>query len=119
MSAALMNGCSMFTDEYSCGAIPEAECRSVSEVYEQTSSNSSDYRKSLYNKKNKKQNNISLIEVGEAHRTINYVNVGDPILTKPVVMRVLYRSFKNESHDLDAGGYVYLKMKESQWVLEK
>jgi len=123
LTIILLPGCATFNDEYTCGAIPEAGCTPVSEVYDKTSGNVYDYRKDL-NKTNQKDNNkeeikTPVINISSAHRVMNYVNPGDPILTKPVVMRVLYRSFENDQKDLDAGGYTYLRMRDSEWVTQQ
>lgn len=115
----LLAGCSTFSSNYSCGSIPEAKCKSVSEVYDDTNVNVYDYRKEL-NQNGKNQINSSLkIEISESNKSIDYVMPGDPILTNPIIMRVLYNTHKNEQNDLDAGGYVYLRMKESEWLLQE
>lgn len=115
----LIPGCAIFSNEYSCGAIPEAGCTPVSEVYNKTSGNVYDYRKDLNKTEDDdKQSKPPVINISSAHRALNYVSPGDPILTKPVVMRVLYRSFENDEKDLDAGGYTYLRMRDSEWVIQ-
>jgi hypothetical protein len=117
LSVLLVSGCSTFSNEYSCGAIPEATCTPVSDVYEGSSGNVYDYRKNL-NKGGKESAKIPVIKVGTTHRAINHMNPGDPILTQPVVMRVLFRSFETGQKDLDAGGYTYLRMRGSKWVMQ-
>lgn len=118
---SLISGCATFTDEYTCGEIPEAGCTPVSEVYNKTSGNVYDYRKDLNKSTDEGEKEVKapIINVSSAHRAMNYVSPGDPILTKPVVMRVLYRSFENDQKDLDAGGYTYLRMRDSEWVIQK
>lgn len=117
---SLISGCAVFSNEYSCGDIPEAGCTPVSEVYDKTSGNVYDYRKDLNKPEEDDDDNSKapIINISSAHRAMNYVSPGDPILTKPVVMRVLYRSFENDQKDLDAGGYTYLRMRDSEWVIQ-
>lgn len=118
---SLITGCTVFTDQYTCGDIPEAGCTPVSEVYDKTSGKVYDYRKDFNKLKrdDDEKTKAKLIKVSSAHRTINYINPSDSILTKPVVMRVLYCSFENDQQDLDAGGYTYLRMRKSEWVIQK
>lgn len=118
IGVSLISGCAVFNDTYTCGEIPEAGCTPVSEVYDKTSGNVYDYRKDLNKPEEEKESKVPVIKVASAHRALNYANPGDPILTKPVVMRVLYRSFENDQKDLDAGGYTYLRMRDSEWVIQ-
>lgn len=115
---SLTSGCAIFDDQYTCDEIPEAGCTPVSEVYDNTSGHVYDYRKDLNKSDDEKESKVPVIKVSSAHRALNYANPGDPILTKPVVMRVLYRSFENDQKDLDAGGYTYLRMRDSEWVIQ-
>jgi hypothetical protein len=113
----VMSGCAVFDSQYTCGAIPDSGCTPLSEVYENTSGDVYDYRKDSQTESKKSLIAQNIIKVSPSTRALNYVNPGDPILTQPVVMRVLYRSFETDKSDLDAGGYVYLKMRDAEWVL--
>lgn len=127
-SSLIITACSTFSNQYTCGAIPNSGCTPVSEVYDSTSGTVYDYRNDL-SKSSKKNNGFvneddyddeeerPVINISKAHQSINYVNPGDPLLTKPVIMRVLFSGFENDQSDLDAGGYSYLKIKGAQWVL--
>ena len=113
----LMSGCTIFSNDYSCGTIPESECTPVSDVYEKTSGNYQDHRRSS-NSERKKPKKV-VVNISTSNSALNYVSPGDPLLSKPLVMRVLYRSYENDKHDLDAGGYTFLRMKESGWIVER
>lgn len=115
----LLSGCSVFNDDYTCGRVPNTGCTPVSDVYNKSSGDFVDNRGGSYSKDEEKEAQIPNINIASAHKAINYASPGDPILTKPVVMRVLYRSYENDQKDLDAGGYTFLRMRESEWIMEK
>jgi len=117
----MMTGCAKF----SCGQFPQSGCQPVSHVYDRTNDGFNDYRTSL-NKDDRKTRSKrhyhdhtfdDRLKVGAAHKAVNYANPGDPILTKPVIIRVLVAPWEDKQNDLNAGGYVYLKLRESEWVL--
>lgn len=113
---ALLSGCSVFSTKYNCGAIPRAGCVPVAKVYEQT------HTKNEYRGVDQKVNGSEKPVTGAAKTnatTVDSTTPGDPLLSKPKVMRVLYSSFENTEGDLDAGGYVYLRMQESKWLVER
>lgn len=114
-----ISGCAVFSDDYTCGRVPESGCTPVSDVYEKSSGDFVDNRGNIYQKDEEKEKQIPNIKVSASNKAISYASPGDPILTKPVVMRVLYHSYENEQKDLDAGGYTFLRMRESEWILEK
>lgn len=125
LMGCLISGCSHFSQDFSCGVFPTSSCEPVSEVYKKTSGHVDDYRlknrtdgNNSGNKKRLRDRGEVVVEVGEAHRVMNYMHPGDPLLTKPVVLRVLYNGFKTEENDYDAGGYVFIRMKDSTWAIE-
>ncbi|MEJ3634468.1 TraV family lipoprotein, partial [Vibrio vulnificus] len=82
-----------------------------------------DYRRTLYDEEKKsksgrKEENVA-VNVGQAHRTLNYSTPGDPILTKPVTLRILFNSWQDNDKDLNAGGFVYIRLRDSEWVVNK
>lgn len=113
-------GCST---SYTCGQFPSSGCQPVSEVYDKTNEGFHDYRKSLFAKKdddkNKRGEGEILINVSKAHKAVNFAAPGDPILTKPITMRVLFSSWVDKDKDLNAGGFYYVKLRDSEWVLSK
>lgn len=116
-------GCSHFSQEFSCGAEPFSSCAPVSEVYKKTNGEVMDYRvegqSSAPPLKKRKRHLNTTITVGQAHRVMNYRHPGDPLLTKPLVLRVLYRGFQTEDDHYDAGGYVFIKMRDSSWTIDQ
>ena len=120
--AGFLGGCTKF----SCGQFPQSGCQPVSHVYDRTNEGFYDYRSTLNKKEEKSRNKghrdhyfDDRIEVGDAHKAINHANPGDPILTKPVVMRVLFAPWEDNQKDLNIGGYVYLKIRDAEWVLSE
>lgn len=121
LSSLFLNGCA---EKFSCSQYPTTGCQPVSDVYARTNGELNDYRNSLYREENKKKTEASkdamkssTVEVGEAHRALNYAQPGDPVLSKPVVMRVLINSYVDTQNDLNAGGYVYIKVRDSEWQI--
>ncbi len=109
-------------NNYSCGQFPDSGCQPVSAVYERTNNGFNDYRKQLYLDKNGKKNQDSgeiNITVNKTAKALNHSVPGDPILTKPVVMRILFNSWQDSEKDLNTGGYVYVKLRDSQWVVKE
>jgi len=111
----VLGGCSTFSNTYNCGLIPRAGCTPVSRVYEQTSDDVEDYRESTGSST---VDTRQTVHVSATPTSMDTVHAGDPLLSKPKVMRVLYKGFQNEEGDLDTGGFVYLKMKESSWLVD-
>ena len=121
-----LSGCA--TSQYSCGQYPEAGCQPVSTVYNRTNDGYHDYRKTLYSKNGKKNSKsrsrrridkVNTIQVSQAHRVLNYTSPGDPILSQPVVMRILFNSWLDKENDLNAGGFVFVKIRGGEWQMDK
>lgn len=132
-------GCS---DKYSCGQFPRTGCTPVSEVYESTNGGFYDYRKDHKHEEDESDtssykyhskaggkvrvrrgskstpNPSEIIRISNSHRSLNFAAPGEPILTRPVVLRVLYRPWENKAGNLDAGGYMFVRLKESEWLIE-
>lgn len=108
--------------KFTCGQFPQSGCQPVSAVYERSNDGLHDYRKTLFDEKNSAKNGHAghkkkdvNIHVGEAYRALNYTVPGDPLLSKPVVMRVLFNSWVDKENDLNEGGFVYIRLRESEW----
>ena len=109
----LLTGCAT---QYSCGQFPETGCKPVSEVYRHTNNNFYDYRTELYKKgNNKKREKGAQLRPGQPVFTHQ---MGDPILTKPLVMRILLNAWEDKGGDLNAGGFIYIRVKDSEWQLK-
>ena len=116
----MLGGCAT---TYTCGQFPQSGCQPVSTVYERTNEGFHDYRSTLYYEekkaKSKRQAGELQIQVGQAYRTLNVATPGDPLLTPPVVLRVLFNAWEDKDKDLNAGGFVYVRLKDSEWVLNQ
>ena len=113
----LMSGCSY---KYPCSDFPDAGCQPVKAVYEDTNDGLYDYRREFYQKRKKaeaeeKGDIDSVINIAPSEKALALPNPGDPILSKPVVLRVLVASWEDKDGDLNAGGYLFLKVRDSQW----
>lgn len=109
----LLTGCAT---PYSCGQFPETGCKPVSEVYRHTSENFHDYRGEL-NKTEKDKERDKVKQLAPVQPILTH-SMGDPILTKPLVMRVLINTWEDKHGDLNAGGFIYLRIKDSEWQLK-
>jgi hypothetical protein len=92
-------------------------------VYEKTNEGFHDYRKTLFDRKNTDRSGRGedeiLIKVAQAHRTLDFASPGDPVMTKPVTLRVLFNAWVDKDKDLNAGGFYYVKLRDAEWVLNK
>lgn len=115
----LLTGCA---DQYSCGQFPESGCQPVSEVYSKTNQGFNDYRSTLFNKTdNTKKLDLPVSNMSTSSSSnVNVVDRLDDraVLSKPVSMRVLINAYQDKDKDLNAGGYIYLIIKESEWVID-
>jgi type IV conjugative transfer system lipoprotein TraV len=121
VSGSMLGGCSQ---SFTCSQYPTTGCQPVSDVYDRTNGELNDYRTSLYREENKEKNEgkkealkAAKVEIGGAYRALNYAQPGDPILSKPKVMRVLINSYVDSQNDLNAGGYIYIKVRDSEWQI--
>ncbi|QIZ85909.1 TraV family lipoprotein (plasmid) [Bermanella marisrubri] len=115
-------GCS---DKYSCNGYPDMPCASISGVYDRTKDGVRDYRSasnydeegnwiSEEDKPSVSPNNIT---VSDTYNALNYVSVGDPILSEPRILRGLLFPWEDSEKDLQAGGYIYLRVEEPKWIM--
>ena len=133
LSFALV-GCST---EYGCGMFPRTGCRPVGHVYNETNGEIYDYRKS-YIPDDVSGNGVATETSGEGDagegggtstknmpkvsvsgKTLNYISPGDAILTAPKELRVLVTPWEDEDRDLNAGGYIYIRLGEPEWRILK
>jgi type IV conjugative transfer system lipoprotein TraV len=119
-AVVLLNGCAV---HYSCVGVEGQNrgCESVSMVAKKTEhSLPVDEEENKATLKTHKQAIIN----AAAHAYIvptalAQVNVGDPILTTPKTMRIFFAPYKDDQGDLNTGGYVYMEVTPSEWVLAK
>lgn len=110
--------------KYTCGEFPGAECMPVSDVYKDTNDGLRDYRKEFYarsggdEKDDQLENDQNLVNVSSTRRTIALPSPGQPILTKPVVLRVMIKAWEDKDKDLNSGSYVFVRLRDSEWVID-
>lgn len=120
----LLTGCT--ASRFTCGKFPGAGCKPVTSVYDETNGELTDYRRHStlssdarsYVSGNPESSNHRppiKINIGRASQAINHLPPGAPLLTKPVTMRILVNTYIDEENDLNTGGYVYIKLRESEW----
>lgn len=130
-SLFLMSGCAA---KYGCSQFPETGCKPVSMVYDEVHKGARDYRKDTHKKTSKsrathrhhggfkgyhsasRHSHGGIINVQESTKGINYVDSGDPILSKPVVMRALVNIWDDRDDDLHGYQLIYLKLRDSEWI---
>ncbi len=42
---------------------------------------------------------------------------GDPVLTNPRKLRILFFPWEDKEKDLNAGGYVYIRLGDPEWLI--
>jgi type IV conjugative transfer system lipoprotein TraV len=123
--AILLIGLAGCADNFSCQAYPRNGCRPISAVNANVDGGLTDYRAGLYANENAESTSSesteadSAVPVAQANRALNYAHPGDPVLSKPQVLRILVSSWEDEDKDLNAGGYIYVRVRDSEWMLSK
>jgi len=116
------------TTPFSCGSFPKSGCQPVSEVYGKTNEGYFDYRKqgtlsddarsyvfaSDGTTASRTPKEID-VKVARAQQRLSYLPPGAPLLSKPVVMRILMNSWVDDDNDLNAGGFIFVRLRESEW----
>lgn len=67
------------------------------------------------------QSDVTSIRTGgiQSNNKLAYVNPGTPLLTQPWVVSIYFTPHVNSHGDLDTGGNLYMKIQDSEWVLER
>ena len=105
-----ISGCS--STQYSCGESPQSgQCQSLSSVYNRTDGELYDYRNS--------KSKTDMLNFSSEHKhTVNFEHEGKtPLLSKPRVLRIFFNPFEDSDKDLNLGGYVYIRLSESEWQI--
>lgn len=113
ISLAAFTACS---PSYTCGDIPDAVCQSVSETFEQTHGRASSTSRAAARPD---QTGSSLVASPGTEALAHDSGFDDPFLTKPLLLRILFTPWQDKEHDLHAGGYVYIRLEDSKWVLPR
>jgi len=102
-----LSGCAS-EPRYSCGVpVSAGGCRTVSRVFED----------SLKMQETKPASEPSPVVSNAA--PVAAPNPGDALLTRPRVVRVLVLPWEDDTGDLNAGGYLYLRLDRGAWTLAR
>lgn len=103
------------TKSYTCGDFPDAVCQTVAETYDQSldgprtgSPRPAHASRSLP----PGSPPVTARAVPPDHATLD-----GPFLTRPRLLRIFLTPWEDTRQDLHAGGYIYLRLEESQWVI--
>lgn len=113
ISLAAVTACS---PTYTCGDVPDAVCQSVADTFEQTHDRASSTSRAAARPD---QTGPGLVAARGTEALAPDPGVDEPFLTKPRLLRILFTPWQDQAHDLHAGGYVYIRLEESQWVLPR
>jgi conjugal transfer pilus assembly protein TraV len=115
----LLGGCAT---EYAC-PVPQGDggCRSVAQVYQDTlddtdSITPSAGRSSVFNTP-LKPNGATTTTADATSPVLKPATPGEAVLSTPRVLRVLLFPWPDSDHDLQGGGYVYLRLDGGQWTI--
>jgi len=124
----LLGGCASGTTEFTCGEFPEGKCQPVSSSYEASNGalEDYDYRESYDEKavnplksalKTKGNTIMPIVKVSSISTSLNHAVSGDPIYSKPVVLRILFNDWEDADGNLHSRNYVYQVVRESEWLI--
>lgn len=109
-------GCS---PKYHCSKFPTGSCKNMSQVYGDTGSGFRDYRENQTDEKHGGgKKTAKQVVVSNAVKGVNELQPGDPVLTKPQVLRVWVKPWEDKDKDLNYS-YIYLRTKEAEWTVLK
>lgn len=113
----VLAGCS---PKYSCSKFPTATCRNMSQTYDATGSGFHDYREDGYaggegKRDGEARKDRPAIVVGNTVKGLNEIAPGDPVLTKPQVLRVWIKPWEDKDRDLNYS-FIYVRVKDSEWT---
>jgi conjugal transfer pilus assembly protein TraV len=116
----ILGGCAT---EYSC-PIPQGDggCRSVAQVYEDTLDDSGSITPSAGASKGTDHSSTASSSIpapvtATATPVLKPAAAGDAVLSTPRVLRILFSPWPDSDHDLEGGGYVYLRLDGGQWTI--
>jgi conjugal transfer pilus assembly protein TraV len=121
---AALGGCS--GEEYKC-PIPNGAggCRSVDRVYQDTQdldnvdTPSAGVAPAGQDGKESKSDSVSRVIVAAANapQTVAAPGPGTALLSAPHVLRLLITPWPDADGDLEAGGYIYLRLDRGEWTI--
>lgn len=127
-SVMLLGGCASGATEFTCGEFPQGKCQPVSSSYEASNGDLEDYdyRESIEEEatkvpratlKAKAGTSNPVVTVNSINTSLNHAVSGDPIYSKPVVLRILFNDWEDENGNLHSRNYIYQVVKESKWLI--
>lgn len=110
-----LSGCAT----YRCKNFPKGSCQNMSQIYDGTGAGFEDYREgkgkeTKYASGNGKQGGA--VVIGNTVKGINELQAGDPVLTKPQVLRAWIKPWEDKEKDLNYS-FVYIRVKDSEWTV--
>ncbi len=101
---------------YTCGDFPEAVCQSVTNTYDQSRGTATQDSRAVDPSAPPEP---LLLTTTNGVPLPHDVTFGDPFLSRPRLLRILLTPWEDKQKDLHAGGYVYIRLEESQWVIPR
>ena len=101
---------------YTCGDFPDAVCQSVSETYDQTWGDAGQDSHAVSTPDPPDHVILTTPDMASSPKD---AGLGEPFLTRPRLLRILLTPWEDKQKDLHAGGYVYIRLEESQWVIPR
>ncbi|MCY4133256.1 MAG: TraV family lipoprotein [Nitrospira sp.] len=101
---------------YTCGDFPDAVCQSVSETYDQTRGDAGQDSHAVSTPDPPDHVILTTPDMASSPKD---AGLGEPFLTRPRLLRILLTPWEDKQKDLHAGGYVYIRLEESQWVIPR
>ena len=101
---------------YTCGDVPDAVCQSVSDTFEQTQDRTASTSRAAARPD---PTDSGPVVAPGTDSIVHDSAFDDPFLTRPLLLRILFTPWQDKEHDLHAGGYVYIRLEDSKWVLPR
>lgn len=107
-AALLLSACAS-EPRYSCGVpLSAGGCRTVSKVFEDSVKMTAP-----------PASQAEMLTAPALPVALETPPAGNPLLTRPRVVRVLILPWEDEAGDLNAGGYLYLRLDRGSWTLTR
>lgn len=101
---------------YTCGDFPEGGCQSVSTTYDQSRETGTQDSHAV---SASDPAGPVVVTTPDKASSPDHTGLGEPFLTRPRLLRILLTPWEDTHKDLHAGGYVYIRLEDSQWVIPK
>ena len=106
---------------YTCGDFPDAVCQSVAETYAQSNDPATSPNGGISRPAHSGAVPLASDSTHPAADSPaqDYGQGDGPFLTRPRLLRIMLTPWEDKHQDLHAGGYIYLRLQDSQWVIPK